>query len=86
MVGVVICAQAMTILPAGDLAHEEGPVHTGPVPGEFTTDWVETSIACPKCRQRTVRRRTWESSCGGYEDHQFRCTCGETWWIESSDS
>lgn len=35
-----------------------------------------------------VRYRTWESSCGGYEDHQYRCAGDpqHTWWIDGIDS
>ena len=33
-----------------------------------------------------VQVRTWESSCGGYEDYQYRCESGHTWWIDGIDS
>ena len=33
-----------------------------------------------------VQWRSWESSCGSYEDYQYRCEKGHTWWIDGIDS
>ena len=33
-----------------------------------------------------VQYRLWESSDGAYEDHQYRCANGHTWWIDGPDS
>jgi PHP family Zn ribbon phosphoesterase len=33
-----------------------------------------------------VKVRVWESSDGGYEDYQYRCEAGHTWWIDGIDS
>lgn len=62
-------------------------MHTGPVPGTFTTGWMPVVVqSCHKCGG-ALEYRKWESDCGGYDDQQFRCTsCGQSWWIESSDS
>jgi ribosomal protein L37E len=45
-----------------------------------------TDIACRKCGKRTVTVQAWESSCGGYEDHRYTCTCGHFWWVEGPDA
>ena len=64
-------------------------MHTGPMPdsaGKFE-GWTESKGACRKCKALTVRCRCWESSCGGYEDYQYKCTsCGYSWWIDGPDS
>lgn len=60
-------------------------MHTGPVSGNFVEEWKESSTlhACAG----KVTYRLWESSCGGYDDYQFRCDkCKKTWWVEGSDS
>lgn len=33
----------------------------------------------------TVKYRIWESSDGAYEDWQYRCANGHTWWIDGDD-
>lgn len=42
------------------------------------------------CRTRgcegKVRCRLWESKDGAYEDWQYRCSSGHTWWIDGIDS
>jgi DNA-directed RNA polymerase subunit M/transcription elongation factor TFIIS len=54
--------------------------------GEFG-DYVATEAPCRKCGQHHVRYRSWESSCGGWDDHQYRChDCGHEWWVEGIDS
>ena len=33
-----------------------------------------------KCGVHAVSMREWESSCGGWEDYQYKCHhCGHTW-------
>jgi hypothetical protein len=51
--------------------------------------WLLTTDECPKCKERNVRVRTWESNDGAYEDYQFQCfalTCGHAWWVDGPDS
>jgi hypothetical protein len=33
-----------------------------------------------------VRYRVWESHCGSYEDYQYRCDNGHTWWLDGRDA
>ena len=34
-----------------------------------------------------VSMREWESSCGGWEDYQYKCHhCGHAWWVEGIDA
>ncbi len=33
----------------------------------------------------SVNARRWESSDGAYEDWQYRCAQGHTWWIDGDD-
>lgn len=45
--------------------------------------------SCPKCGNKTVVVRTWESSCGGYEDCKYNCTspgCNWEHWVDGIDS
>lgn len=66
--------------------------HTGPVAGNFTSDWKPTkaenpSFKCRKCGSDDIWYKKWDSSCGGYEDVQYECHCCKRfWWVESSDS
>ena len=59
-------------------------MHTTPMAdsqGEFEEFKIRPDIACRKCM------RKWESSCGGYEDYQYRCAaCGHAWWVDGIDS
>jgi hypothetical protein len=43
---------------------------------------------CRTCAQNTIHKhQTWESSCGGYEDHKYECTvCKTVYWIDGIDS
>lgn len=56
--------------------------------GEFTkTD--PNLEKCPKCGAMTLECKTWESSCGGYEDCKYTCTapgCGYVRWVDGIDS
>lgn len=63
-------------------------IHTGPVPGDFTSDWKKSVLTCSGCgAANSIRYRIWESSCGGYEDIHYECAaCGKKWWVEGSDS
>lgn len=65
--------------------------HTGPMrdsDGTFSASWTAVSEQpCPKCGETKVKYRVWESSCGGYEDHKFKCgSCGHTWWVDGPDA
>ncbi len=42
---------------------------------------------CPKCGQKAMRSREWESSDGAYDDTQYRCdNCGRGYWTEGPDA
>ncbi len=58
------------------------------VMGEWSGDWQPaTDRMCPRCGSSAdVEYRTWESSCGGFEDFKFRCRCGHSWWIDGCDA
>jgi len=64
-------------------------MHTKPMvdsDGAFNA-WTPSAGACRKCGQMKVRCRSWESSCGGYEDYQYECAaCGNSWWIDGPDA
>lgn len=54
--------------------------------GEFDR-WKETGVHCKYCDSPHVQYRVWESSCGGYEDYQYKCAeCQRVWWIDGIDS
>ena len=55
--------------------------------GTFTVE-ESTDRKCPKCNS-PMTCKTWESSCGGYEDYKYTCTnkeCGHYYWIDGIDS
>lgn len=64
-------------------------MHTGPVSGDYTSDWrpvVIAGVVCRKCGGQ-LRYRDWESSCGGFEDQEINCTaCDHTYWVEGPDA
>lgn len=70
-------------------------MHTAPMPdsaGEFD-EWkpapgiFNEKFHKPGCTGADVRVRCWESSCGGYEDYQYRCFgCGAVKWEEGADA
>jgi transposase-like protein len=48
--------------------------------------WYKDDAHCPQCGGK-VKYRIWESSCGGYEDYNFKCqSCGHDWWVDGCDS
>ena len=58
--------------------------------GDFG-DWKPSNspeTPCDNCGAvGQIRYRTWESSCGGYEDYKLKCfACGKTWWVEGADA
>ena len=54
--------------------------------GDFTNGWTASDYPCRKCGGKQ-RRKTWESSCGGYEDEKYEClSCGNVWWLEGPDA
>lgn len=63
-------------------------MHTGPVPGDYTSDERPVPNAqCIRCRSTKVVYRSWESSDQAYDDTKYRCLdCNHTWWVESIDS
>ena len=65
--------------------------NSAPIPdsqGDFSAFKPESDAVCrKKCEKPDVRCRVWESSCGGYEDYNYRCFgCGHRWWVDGSDS
>ena len=58
----------------------------------YQHDWKPTvdeapTYSCKQCGSLNVWYRTWESSCGGYEDIEYHCrNCDQKWWHESSDA
>jgi hypothetical protein len=55
--------------------------------GDFG-DWKPCeNTTCDNCQSANVRYRVWESSCGGFEDCNFRCeSCHQSWWIDGIDA
>jgi len=53
-------------------------------------EWIKCERAIcrnPDCKSKNVEYRTLKSSCGGYEDYNYKCLdCGKTWWIDGIDS
>lgn len=50
------------------------------------SDWSKSDFTC-SCGSHDVKFRLVESSCGGYDDYQYRCQdCGRGWWAEGSDA
>ena len=66
--------------------------HTGPVPGDFTSDWKPTApeapaFKCRSCGSGDVWYRRWASDCGGYDDTLYHCrACNREWWVEGPDA
>ncbi len=57
----------------------------------YTSNWKKTVITnerfvCPKCDGKDIKYRDWESPCGGYDDVNYKCSCGKEWWVEGADS
>lgn len=55
-------------------------MHTAPMAdsqGEFAEFKTQPDVPCRKCGVHAVSMREWESSCGGWEDYQYKCHhCG----------
>ena len=53
-------------------------------------DWtMKGNIKCPDCGRWTIGHRLWESSCGGYDDYQYKCFgegCTHVHWVDGSDA
>ena len=65
-------------------------MHTSPMKeseGTFS-EWNPCkSTECRRCKSKNVKFRVWDSSCGGYEDYNYKCDdCGHSWWIDGIDS
>lgn len=49
--------------------------------------WKEATCTCRKCKSDAVIYREVESSCGGYDDEQYKCeSCGHSWWVDGPDA
>jgi hypothetical protein len=65
-------------------------MHTQPVSeldGKFLPA-KSSECKCKKCGSK-MTSKTWESSCGGFEDIKYSCSnvqCGYYYWIEGIDS
>lgn len=58
--------------------------------GDFK-DWQDHPQACNRIVDgapcgAAVKVRPWESHDGAYEDYQYRCAAGHSWWIDGIDS
>ena len=73
-----------------EMTTEREDMHIAPMAdsqGEFAEFKVQPKIPCRKCGVHAVSMREWESSCGGYEDYQYRCnSCGHSWWVDGIDA
>lgn len=55
--------------------------------GEFKDYKPAEGALCRSCKAPDVMYREWESSCGGYEDYNYKCrACGRSWWVDGIDS
>lgn len=68
----------------------EDMTHTAPMAdsqGEFSEFKTQPEVPCRKCGVHAVSMREWESSCGGWEDYQYKCHhCGHSWWVDGIDA
>lgn len=76
---------ALTSAEPTNITHmQEARMHAG-----TSSEWkpvVMAGYTCPKCAG-PLQYRDWESSCGSFEDQQFKCTaCGHSWWCEGPDA
>jgi len=64
--------------------------HMPGVPVRFDDpgEWKSASILkCPRCGAADVRYRTHSSSCGSWDDDEFKCfSCHHVWWVDGIDS
>ncbi len=52
-------------------------------PGE----WKLSVTSCRRCNKPNVVRRTHQSSCGSWEDDEYKCNdCEYVWWVDGIDS
>lgn len=50
-------------------------------------EWKPATQECQCGDGEQLEYRVVESSCGGYEDYQYRCkACGKTFWVDGVDS
>jgi len=62
--------------------------HSGPLPESAGTfqDLHEDPAECPKCKQKTLVCKSWDSSDGAYTDYKYSCPCGYVRWVDGIDS
>ena len=66
-------------------------MHTKPMAeskGTFQGGWksVRNGYKC-SCGSSNIKKKEWESSCGGYEDTKYECSdCNKVWWVDGPDS
>lgn len=62
-------------------------IQTGLKEGDEPSGWGDATCECRKCKSDAVIYRTVTSSCGGYEDEQYKCeACGHSWWVDGPDA
>lgn len=59
-----------------------------PVKFDSPGEWKPVGILkCRRCGAADVKYRVHESSCGAWEDDEYRCfTCHHTWFVDGIDS
>lgn len=58
-----------------------------PVTFDPPSGWKRVLTRCHECGSDEVSVRTHDSSCGSWEDDEFRCgRCGHSWWVDGIDS
>lgn len=65
-------------------------MHTKPMAesdGKFVQEGKKPVRECPRCGNFSVYHKSWESSCGGYEDSKYKCAeCHYSWWVDGLDA
>lgn len=58
------------------------------VPFDQPGEWESAcNVKCRRCGSADLKYRTHSSSCGAWEDDEFRCpSCLHTWWVDGIDS
>jgi len=61
-------------------------IHPDPCTRTLAYDQLGTHPVTAVPCGAVVHSRVWESSDGAYEDVQYRCANGHTWWIDGIDA
>lgn len=58
-----------------------------PISYDEPSEWKKSRGTCPKCGKDELMYRIHESSCGGYEDAQYKCSsCKHSYWVDGPDA